>query len=204
MVNNGKKTKFWENIWINDYKLCDKFPRLYASCENKEILVGDCWDNGNWNINFRRTFGHLEVKEWESLMLELANVQIGGDEDKVKWKMEKSGLYSTKSMYRLLSFEGVINKWLQKLWNNRTPTKLKVFLWLLFQNRLQSGEALKKKHWKGDSRCILCRVVESVDHIFFECVISSFVWCSCMEALGWDRTSSKPSRFLKQLAAFGV
>ena len=47
MVNNGKKTKFWENIWINDYKLCDKFPRLYASCENKEILVGDCWDNGN-------------------------------------------------------------------------------------------------------------------------------------------------------------
>jgi len=146
----------------------------------------------------------LELKEWESLMQEIASVQIGGGEDKIKWKLEKSGMYSTKSMYRLLSFEGVINKWLQKLWNNRTPTKLKVFLWLLFQNRLQSGEALKKKHWKRDGRCILCRVVESVDHIFFECVISSFVWCSCMEALGWDRTSSKPSRFLKQLAAFGV
>ena len=136
-------------------------------------------------------------------MLELANVQIGGDEDKVKWKMEKSGLYSTKSMYRLLSFEGVINKWLQKLWNNRTPTKLKVFLWLLFQNRLQSGEALKKKHWKRDGRCILCRVVESVDHIFFECVISSFVWCSCMEALGWDRPPANLADFLSNWLPLG-
>ena len=77
-------------------------------------------------------------------MQELAIVQIGGGEDKIKWKLEKSGMYSTKSMYRLLSFEGVINKRLQNLWNNRMPTKLKVFMWLLFQNRLQSGEALKK------------------------------------------------------------
>jgi hypothetical protein len=52
----------------------------------------------------------------------------------------------TKSMYRLLSFEGVVSKRLQKLWKNKMPMKLKVFLWLAFQNRLETGEAFKRKN----------------------------------------------------------
>ena len=62
------------------------------------------------------------------------------------WKFEKSGLYTTKSMYRLLPFEGVVSKRLQKLRKNKMPMKLKDFLWLAFQNRLETGEALKGKN----------------------------------------------------------
>lgn len=63
----------------------------------------------------------------------------------VKWKLEKSEIYSTKSMYMLLSLRGVTSKRLGKMWKSKIPLKLKVFLWLAFQNHLQSGEALKKK-----------------------------------------------------------
>ena len=60
-----------------------------------------------------------------------------------------------------------------------------------------------KKNWKGDGRCILSRVVESVDHIFFECVISSFFWCSCIEALGWDRPPANLADFLNNWLPLG-
>ena len=60
-------------------------------------------------------------------------------------------------MYRLLSYTGFNNRRLKKLWKNKMPLKLKVFLWLAFQDRLQTGVVLKKRNWKGDERCVVCR-----------------------------------------------
>ena len=145
-VNDGKKTKFWENIWIKKTKLKRPFPRLYNYYRDKEAMVSDCWDGEEWSINFRRSFGEEEVKEWEALLQELYRYQLWEEGDQVHWKFEKSGLYTTKSMYRLLPFEGVVSKRLQKLWKNKMPMKLKDFLWLAFQNRLETGEALKGKN----------------------------------------------------------
>jgi len=147
-------------------------------------------EKGGWNLKFRRSFGVEELREWESLMLKLDPVHLNGVRDSVGWKWEKSGSYTTKSMYRHLSSIVITSKYLKKLWKNKMPMKLKVFLWLGLQNKLQTGEALKKKDWKGDSRCMLCGVVETVEHILFGCVISSCVWSCFKEALGWDRTPS--------------
>lgn len=83
------------------------------------------------------------------------------------------------------------------------PMKLKIFLWLAFQTRLEIGEALKKKNWKGDIRCLLCGVVENLDHILFGCIISSCVWGCFKEVLGWDRAPSSMVDFLG-VVTFGV
>jgi hypothetical protein len=56
------------------------------------------------------------------------------------------------------------------------PMKTKVFMWLVYDDRVQSGEALKKKNWKGDPNCVVCRKKESVDHIFFNCHLAKLVW----------------------------
>lgn len=42
-------------------------------------------------------------------------VQVSRCHDEVIWKLEKSGNYSTKSMYRLHSFTGLNNGKLKKL-----------------------------------------------------------------------------------------
>jgi hypothetical protein len=65
---------------------------------------------------------------------------------------------------------------------------LKVFLWLIFQNKLQTGVALKKRKWKGSALCGMCGQPETVDHIFFSCILAKFVWACLREALGWERT----------------
>lgn len=35
----------------------------------------------------------------------------------------------------------------------------------------------KRKGWKGDANCALCRKPESIDRIFFGCPVSQFAWC---------------------------
>lgn len=49
-------------------------------------------------------------------------------------------------MYRYLSFIGVTNARIKKLWQNKMPLKIKVSMWLALQDRLQTGMALKAKN----------------------------------------------------------
>ena len=77
--------------------------------------------------------------------------------------------------YRALSNRGVLNQRMKALWRSKLPMKIKVFMWLTFQDRLPSGAVLKKRNWKGDGRCVVCKVPETRDHIFFQCPLARFV-----------------------------
>jgi hypothetical protein len=65
--------------------------------------------------------------------------------------------------------------------------KLKVFMWQVYHDRLQTGVAMKSKKWRGNLQCTLCGALETGDHLFFKCVLSRFIWASFKEALGWER-----------------
>lgn len=73
------------------------------------------WNGGEWNIEFRRSFEEEELREWQSLIQDLNHLQLDEGKDGISWKLEKAGTYTTKSMYRLLSFGGINNKRLQKI-----------------------------------------------------------------------------------------
>jgi hypothetical protein len=44
--------------------------------------------------------------QWDELSTHLEGVQIGEGKDKVYWRLEKSGTYTTKSLYRHLLLGG--------------------------------------------------------------------------------------------------
>lgn len=96
----------------------------------------------------------------------------------------------------MLSRRGVINKRMQRVWGCKLPLKIKVFLWLACQGRLQTGVALKRRKWKGNERCVVCNVLETVDHNFFDCPLATFAWACLREALGWDRAPNSLQDFL--------
>ena len=79
----------------------------------------------------------------------LEDTHLNNNQDLVTWGMEKSGVYTTKSMYRWLSHRGVGNKRLRRVWKSRIPMKLKVFLWQISHDKLQTGVALKKENGRG-------------------------------------------------------
>jgi hypothetical protein len=118
----------------------------------------------------------------------LQGVKLREPQDRMAWMLEKSGRYTTKSMCRFLLHRGLVNTRMRRLWKNRMPMKVKVFMWLVSQNRIQSGEVLGGRKWKGDKNCKICKVLETSDHIFFNCPLAKFLWVGLMsEALGWDR-----------------
>ena len=98
----------------------------------------------------------------------------------------KSQVFTTKLMYRWFLHRGVNNR-LRRICKSKLPMKLKVFLWLISHNRLQTGAELKKRNWRGSAVCTICEKIETVNHIFFSCVLAKFVWTCFKEALGCDR-----------------
>jgi rubrerythrin len=140
-------------------------------------------------IEFRRTFGQGELAEWEEMLTEMRCVSIQEGRDGIRWCLEKSGQYTTRSMYRFLVHRGVLNMHMQRVWKARLPMKLKVFMWQVFQDKLQKGEGgLKKPKWKGDGNCMVCGVTETRDHILFVCPIAKFTSSCFREASGWVKS----------------
>jgi hypothetical protein len=64
-------------------------------------------------------------------MGQLSEVRLNEGRDKMAWELEKSEVYSTKSMYRWLLHRGVRNGRMKKIWKSKLPMKLKVFMWLV-------------------------------------------------------------------------
>lgn len=156
IVNNGLNTRFWEDVWAGDIPLKLDFPNLYELSADKGILVGTCSEGDGWNLNFKRPLGDRDFGDWESLMNRLDDFRINEENDQFVLLLDKSRDYSTRSMYRRLIFRGVLNKRMIKLWKSKLPYKLKVFLWLAVQDRLQTGVNLKKRKWRGSGKCCLC------------------------------------------------
>lgn len=129
----------------------------------------------------------MERDAWSDLKTGLSGVELSRDKDKVIWCLERSGRFSVKSLYRFWSFGGVISSRNQKLWKSRIPLKVKVFVWLLYQDRLPTAVNLKTKNWKGNVNCSLCGVPEDTNHIFFNCVLAKFTWTCTKEFLNWDK-----------------
>lgn len=188
-VNNGRNTIFWDDVWIGSVPLKLEFESLYLICDKPKCLVADCWAGDGWNIKFRRAFGETELKEWDRLMGSLEETRLAEieNEDSFSWVFEQSRVYSTRSMYRNTMFRGVRNYRMKKLWKSKLPMKIKIFMWMLIQDKLQTRVNLKKKQWKGDVKCCLCGKVVSNDHLFFNCILAKTVWTCFKEALGWDK-----------------
>jgi hypothetical protein len=43
-----------------------------------------------------------------------------------------------------------------EVWGAKLPLKIKVFLWQMYNDRLQTAEQLKKRNWKGEIEYQLC------------------------------------------------
>ncbi|RVW15364.1 LINE-1 reverse transcriptase-like [Vitis vinifera] len=73
LVGNGRRVKFWKDIWWGNFPLCNSFPSLYAFVSSKEAWVEEFWDTsgveGAWSPRFSRPFNDWEVEEVERLLL---------------------------------------------------------------------------------------------------------------------------------------
>jgi hypothetical protein len=79
--------------------------------------VNECFKDGEWINEFIRPFGAEEVAQWEGLGLleDLSDISLHERSDRFWWCLEKSRIYTTRSMYWALTHRGVINICMRKL-----------------------------------------------------------------------------------------
>jgi hypothetical protein len=53
---------------------------------------------------------------------------------------------------------------MNEIWGSKLSLKVRIFLWKMFHDKLQTVEQLKK-NWKGEINCVLYGRVEDVNHI---------------------------------------
>jgi hypothetical protein len=135
-VNNGEEILFWEDIWVEAVPLKLIFPKLYNYCGKKDCSVRECWNTGVWVMNFSRPLSQDKARQWDDLVLKLQTVHLNELKDRVKWVHEKSGTFTTKSMYRQLVHRGFVNRRMSLMWKSKIPMNVKVFMWLACQNKI--------------------------------------------------------------------
>ncbi|GJW56166.1 hypothetical protein Tco_0102897 [Tanacetum coccineum] len=65
-LGDGRDIRFWVDRWVDNQRLCDRFPRLYHLDRRKEGCVGDkgSWVNDVWD-KWRWMLGEDGEKTWE-------------------------------------------------------------------------------------------------------------------------------------------
>lgn len=83
--------------------------------------------NNEVNLTFGRCFGSVEIEEWQQLLNHIRDVQLQEGSDVVTWGLEKNGNFTTASLYRKLTFPGMTNKEVMRLWKAKIPMKINFF-----------------------------------------------------------------------------
>jgi hypothetical protein len=184
-IKSGLQTKFWHDCWLGSCTLKVRFSNLFKIASQPDLEVARACVNGQWQLEFRRQLNDILAEEWASLLDFLNDIQLSKGRDEVFWCLEKTTKYTSRSLYRLMTSGGVMDRRMMTVWHCNIPLKVKIFIWMAVHDRIQCGVQLKKK-WTGPEECFMCGKLETSDHILFQCPMAVFLWTSLRACLGWD------------------
>ena len=81
IVGNGKKVRFWEDIWIGNTSLAILFWPLYVINEQQGKIVSDVWDGVDLKLTFRRTVSESVMDLWWEILAMMDDFSFSEEED---------------------------------------------------------------------------------------------------------------------------
>lgn len=139
-------TRFWEDTWLGDTPLAHQYPSLYNIVQRKSVLVATVLSSVPLNIGFRRTLTGNKWTSWLHLVHRLIMVRFSADSDSFSWKLNSTGVFTVKSMYReLMDGHTVFPQ--NYLWKIKIPLKIKIFMWFLYRKVPLTKDNLTKRNW---------------------------------------------------------
>lgn len=183
VIGSGDKTRFWQDTWIGDLNLKERYPNLYSIEVVKDCFISDRLGRASngflsfkwcWKRQLRRG---REESQYHDLCDVLNKVQLGSGKDRWLWMDGNHGSFSVQALRKFIISKSMTNSVCFK-WTNWIPLKLNCFAWRLFQNRipLLNNLSVRGIH-VSSSLCICCgSAVECLDHVFFLCEFASALW----------------------------
>jgi hypothetical protein len=143
----------------------------------------------------------LGLSEEEKLELERyifnlnsSQIRLMDCEDELIWDPAPSGIYSPKLGYLKYNSDLGLREpvwWWRKLWKVKSPTKTRLFMWNVLQNKVLTWDNLQKRNFFGPGWCSLCKYEgENILHLFLKCRFIKKVWTETSRLLDlhcvWD------------------
>jgi hypothetical protein len=199
-VNNGKNTRFWEDTWIGNSSLQHKYPHLYRIVRHKHTSVASVFSTVPLNISFRRSLLGNTLQSRHELVATIGNVRLNDRYDIFRWRLNQNGLFTVRTMYNALT-----NVWENRLiWKLKLQLKIKIFLWYLNKGVTLTKDNLVRRNWTGNTKCVFCTCVETIQHLFFDCHFASFLWRALQFTFGIHRPASISDLFTNWLLGIGL
>lgn len=145
MVGNGRKIKFWEDIWFGTSPLAVQFWDLYSVVNEKGKTISEIWVDNQIRCSFRRTFSDTLLLRWYELEGIMQHLNMSNEEDALIWQYESNGHYSAKSLYAIINFRDVLPIYIPAIWSITVPSRVHV-LWLMSHNKLMTKDNLLKRN----------------------------------------------------------
>ncbi|CAN1344297.1 Putative ribonuclease H protein At1g65750 [Linum perenne] len=182
----GGGVSFWFDFWVRGVRLCEVFPRIVACALSPDALVFDYCsdvDRSQWRIPLRRRLRGGAERERVALMEMLNNlppILLTTGPPCVVWPLDKSGVFSVRSLARVLihrKFPGMDLFPSHFIWARLVPTKVAGFIWQVAHERVSTIDNLIRRGMMIPNRCAMCgKDAESITHLFRECSFASQVW----------------------------
>jgi ribonuclease HI len=133
------------------------------------------------------------IDEWNNYVKGLvgSGFELNNEKDVLLWSWDTKGdQVTTKQAYEAQLEEAVLVEpvfWYSELWNWLLPLKIKLFMWLLFEQKILTWENLYKRGILGPSRCVLCGTQEeNLKHLFVDCIFTKNIWATILLELKID------------------
>jgi len=101
--------------------------------------------------------------------------------DTWRWLLDTSNVYTVSSAYSYITISGdpVDTSLVDDVWHKQIPSKVSLFAWRLFCNRLPTKDNLVHRRvvQPDNAACASgCGHLESAKHLFLDCNIFSSLW----------------------------
>ncbi|KAJ4815734.1 RNA-directed DNA polymerase (reverse transcriptase)-related family protein [Rhynchospora pubera] len=184
-VGNGKNTLFWLDTWFENYPLALRFPRLFQKTKKPRAKFCEVWFQGRIRLYLSRGNPSSLRAEKVQLLEILNGSSFPLEHDGICWHWESKGLFTVKSMYDFLSHRGIFDYTAKHLWKLKIPLKVKLFSWLVLNNRISTKDFLARRGMDVDLVCSFCDSNESVDHLFLTCSFTAVFWLFYNQTNKW-------------------
>lgn len=104
--------------------------------------------------------------------------------------LEPCGRYLVRSFCELIKFGDVVSPLKDFVWKVLSPQNIHVFLSLIVYNKILTRNNLAKRRPVDDPSCLFCSEQESVQHLFFCCVVARILWTFVSDYFNLEHISS--------------
>jgi hypothetical protein len=178
-IGPGNSVLLWEDVW-NGHCLINELPRLFSFARNKRVPIANYLANPEVQQNFYTPLSQQaleELNQLEQMMDQAQQSQLDNDVWGYIWGNNQ---YSSSRFYSL-SFKYIEApapfSW---IWKAKIAKKLKIFVWLVFRDRINSRNLLRRKNFSigGNYSCVLCslELEELTYHLIFQCSFAERCW----------------------------